>query len=547
MLLNASQDTNKIIIRSVVVGDKQLSLPTDGNLDLGPFPENVSFMFGLDNTLIHVPLRMRCRLEGFESTWHEGSAFMFLAVKFFNTNGDYIDQKIFQVVGESAGWDGSLKSSPLTHRRETLIVPPNAARAWVIISSAGPPPTVGIYVVANLIMTETADHSPPKVLIESPFDRPTDFNENGSPYWQRDGTHMSMAKIVQVGEEPSIKAFAIEDDDTDAHAEWHNVMETAPVVHPGDRLVVEWNEMYSIGEAKINSFYYPNLPAGNYRFHVIGIDLMGKADGMEASLKVFVPEPLWKRPGFWGITALLVLIIISGIVRYVVWRRMQREMLHLRNQRVMESERLRIARDIHDDLGARVTQISMITASTLLNSTLSENVREEISQVKEIARDLISALYETVWTVNPQYDDLDSLGNYLCQIVNQLCKQTQFRCRLQVAELPKQIQVSSQIRHNIAMVVKEAVNNAVKHSGGSEIVLRLVFEFAMLKITVQDNGRGFQLTGCHLGNGLTNMKRRMQDIGGSFLVESRQEGGTNVQLNLLLTRDITQDSKSTVN
>ena len=268
---------------------------------------------------------------------------------------------------------------------------------------------------------------------------------------------------------------------------------------------------------------------------------------MEASLKVFVPEPLWKRPGFWGITALLVLIIISGIVRYVVWRRMQREMLHLRNQRVMESERLRIARDIHDDLGARVTQISMITASTLLNSTLSENVREEISQVKEIARDLISALYETVWTVNPQYDDLDSLGNYLCQIVNQLCKQTQFRCRLQVAELPKQIQVSSQIRHNIAMVVKEAVNNAVKHSGGSEIVLRLVFEFAMLKITVQDNGRGFQLTGCHLGNGLTNMKRRMQDIGGSFLVESRQEGGTNVQLNLLLTRDITQDSKSTVN
>ncbi len=542
--LYAGQETNKLEIQSVVVGDQPLITPAQGSLNLGVSPKNISFRFGLDKPDSHSFLRLRCQLEGFENTWQAGDGFMFLAIRFFNTNGDQIDQENFPVWGDSAGWDGSLQSSPLTHRRETLIVPANAARAWVVISSAGPPPTVGIYVVANLVMMETTNNLVPKILAESPFDHATAADENVFPDWERDGTHMSMAKVVRIGQEPSIKAFAIEDEDPEAHAEWHNAKEIAPAVHPGNRLVVEWNEMYSIGEAKLNSAFYPNLPAGNYRFHVMGVDLMGKPDGEEASLNVFVLQPLWKRPWFWIVSMLLVLVAMFGIFRYVVWQRMQREMLHLRNQRAMEGERLRIARDIHDDLGARVTQISMISASTLQDSTLSTKTREELTQIKQMSRDLISALYETVWTVNPEYDDLDALGNYLCQMVNQLCKQTLFRCRLQVAELPKQIQVSSQIRHNIAMAVKEAVNNAVKHSQGSEIGLQLRLEDSMLKITVQDNGCGFQLEGCDPGHGLKNIKRRLEDIGGSCLIESNRPGGTSVHLNLLIHPDLAQASKT---
>jgi len=86
--------------------------------------------------------------------------------------------------------------------------------------------------------------------------------------------------------------------------------------------------------------------------------------------------------------------------------------------------------------------------------------------------------------------------------------------------------------------VKESVNNVVKHAQGSEIMLRLVFESAMLKITIQDDGQGFQLSDCRPGNGLNNMRQRMRDIGGSFLIESEPEHGTTVQLSLLISRPL---------
>jgi len=536
--LGASENTNQLMIDSVVVGDNSLTPPIAGTVNLGPFPKDISFRFDFSDTNARADVRLRGKLEGFESEWHIGGGDMFLAIRFFNAAGNQTDQKSFPVLGESAGWDGSLNTSPLTHRRETIVVPQDAALAWVVISSAGPPSTLGIYVVANLVMTETSDSSPPQILLESPFDHPIPFDKDGMPYWQRDGTHMGMAKVVQIGEEPSIKAFAIEDEDPLAHAEWHNVKETSPRVHPGNRLVIEWNEMYSIGVSDLRSVLYPDLPAGNYSFHLVGVDLMGRPNGMDTSLRIFVPQPFWYRPWFWGASMLFITVILSGITRYAVWHRLQNELLFLRSQRALESERLRIARDIHDDLGARVTQISMISALSLLHSDLPDKTREELNQIKQMSRELISALYETVWTVNPEYDDLDALGNYLCQMVNQICSQTHIRCRLQVADLPKSIQVSSQIRHNIAMVVKESVNNVVKHTQGSEIMLRLVFESAMLKITIQDDGQGFQLSDFRPGNGLNNMRQRMRDIGGSFLIESEPEHGTTVQLSLLISRPL---------
>jgi len=122
------------------------------------------------------------------------------------------------------------------------------------------------------------------------------------------------------------------------------------------------------------------------------------------------------------------------------------------------------------------------------------------------------------------------LGNYLCQMINRLCEGSEFRTRFYVADLPKDVQISSPARNNISMAVKEAVHNVIKHANASELVVQIEFANSVLKISLKDNGRGFQLADQRGGHGLTNMKRRMASISGQCLIESEPGKGTAVHL-----------------
>ncbi len=209
-------------------------------------------------------------------------------------------------------------------------------------------------------------------------------------------------------------------------------------------------------------------------------------------------------------------------------------MVRLKQQRALEQERLRIAHDIHDDLGARVTQISLLSAMAQDNPALPDKARADFGKVSRMARELVSALYETVWAVNPENDNLEALGNYLCQMVKQLCERTPLRCRFHVQDLPHDVQLSSQTRHNISMAVKEAVHNIIKHARASEVTIRMAFTGGVLDVSVHDDGSGFQPSDNIPGNGLTNMKRRLQSIGGTCVVESGSRHGTTVRMHLAI-------------
>jgi signal transduction histidine kinase len=531
----ANQPANALEIQTITVDGKPVPLPSGGNANLGSFPQNIVFGFGVGPDPGRSPTRIRYKLEGYENTWHESDCEMSVAVRFFDEGGDQMYQEIFNVKGESAGWTGSLKTSPLTHRRETLTVPPRASRLWVSISSAGPPAAVGIYVVADLLVSKSSGNSPPVVLIRSPFDHqsPDNLAEDPPPGWVRDGIHASMARIIRFGQDPATKAFAILDDDPISHAEWRTLKEAAPAVTPGDHIVIEWNEMYSMGVGNFRFIQYPNLPPGNFRLRVMGVDPMGIPTGTEASLAFLVPHPFWKRPWFWGTILVLVTAGLIGGTRYWGWRKMRHEMLRLKNQQVLEHERLRIAHDIHDDLGARVTQISLVSAMAHNNPAFPEKARADFDRISKMSRELVSALYGTVWAVNPENDNLDALGNYLCQMVNQLCEHTQFRCRFHVSELPREVHVSSQTRHNISMAVKEAVHNVIKHAKASEVAIHMAFKDDLLTISVRDDGCGFLVADTFTGSGLNNMKSRLDDIGGSCSLESGP-GGTVVHLRLAI-------------
>lgn len=534
--------TKRLVISSVQVNDKAVSMRANQALKLGANAENVVFRFGAATNLDWMPSRLRYKLDGYDNTWNEGGGQMNFTVRFYNKTGDQVSQRVYTVTGNSAGWNGSLKNSPLTHRRETVTVPPGASRLMVVISSAGPPETEGIYVVANLTVSETESNAfPTAVLIASPLDEQREVSnpEQGPTGWARDGTHPSMAKIVSIGRDPVVRAFGVLDNDPISHAEWRTSLGAAPKVTPGAKLVLEWNEMYSMGEGTAGGASYRKLPPGRYEFRVQEVNIFGTPTGVETSLRVVVSPPFWRMTWFWSVVSAALMAGALGIVRYVTWRKMREELVVLKSQQALEHERLRIAQDIHDDLGARVTQISLLSAIAQDNLEFSDKARSEFAQVSQMSRDLVAALYETVWAVNPENDNLDAVGNYICQMVTTLCERPRLRCRFYVSELPKKPQISSQTRHNLSMAVKEAVNNVLKHARATEIVVRIEFDGESMRVSVTDDGCGFQVSG-HApgGNGLPNMKRRLEESGGTCTIQSEAGKGTTIVFCLAVNKPL---------
>ncbi|HEY2343650.1 MAG TPA: ATP-binding protein, partial [Chthoniobacteraceae bacterium] len=199
---------------------------------------------------------------------------------------------------------------------------------------------------------------------------------------------------------------------------------------------------------------------------------------------------------------------------------------------------LRIARDIHDDLSARATHISLLSARGEEEAG-AEKTRAIFEQISGVTRNLVFALHETIWAVNPENDNAEALVNHLCQIANELCESASLRCRLHVPpQLPDSSPIASDVRHQITMTVREAIHNAVKHAHAQELVLSFVIENSVLSITVRDDGRGFIPATAAQGNGLGNMRRRLEEIGGTVAIESSEGHGTAMILNLELSGKI---------
>ncbi len=527
--------SNRLEITAVAVGGKPLKWEAGKELSLGAFPENILFSMGAAMNATAPPMRLQYKLEGYDQEWHDGNANMFILIRFYDNLDEQVGQQFYDVRGQSAGWNGSPKNSRLTHREEAFVVPAGSAKFQVTISSGGPPATVGIYAVENLTVSRIpTTTSEPVVLLRPPSQGPTDQENPNPPGWARAGTRPSMAKILRLDDPPS-EAFAIDDVDVFGHAEWHTLLDaSAPPVQPGDKLSMKWDEFYTMGLIATEA-HYAMLSAGNYRFRVAEVSAWGAPTGVEATLGVRVPLPFWQLTWFW---ASAVGVVTGGTVfgaRYRAWLRMRAEMFEMQHQRALEQDRLRIAQDIHDDLGARVTQISLISA-VAQKKAIPDEARTDFDRISRLCREIVSAMYDTVWAVNPENDNLDEMVNHACQKAHELCQHAQIRCRVDVCELPEQIPLSSQTRHNVMMTVKEALHNVIKHSRATEVTVRVVLDSKWLDISIVDNGCGFASAPGSSGNGLVNMQRRMRDIAGICQVESRPGEGTSIRLRLSINQ-----------
>ena len=272
---------------------------------------------------------------------------------------------------------------------------------------------------------------------------------------------------------------------------------------------------------------------GSYRFRLSELSVFGVPVGPELTVALRVPPPYWRTPWFWSVVAASLAILFVLTFRYYSWRRMRRAMAILQQQHALEQERLRIAQDIHDDLGARITQISIVSGMAQKDASASDKARADFDRISAMSRHLVSALYETVWAVNPENDNVEAVGTYLCQRINELCVQAGLRCRLNVSSLPHDVEVSSRARHNLSMAANEAVHNVIKHANATLVTVKITFENDMLTVLIADDGRGFrQDAPPSTGYGLTNMQRRMREIGGTCEVKGGDGTGTSIQFQL---------------
>jgi signal transduction histidine kinase len=483
------------------------------------------------------PTRRRFQFDGVDRGWREGNGEMFVAIRFFDSRGDQVNQVTFTAKGQSPGWRGSPEQSTFTHRSEPLQVPARASSFWVVISSAGPPATLGLIAVQGVQVSRLAADGNREVLIRAPTGR--DPRVSGYPVpmgFRMDGTRPNMARIAHLGSDSAPDCFVIVDDSAAAHADWRTVREDAPSVAPGEHIIVEWNEAFSIGLAGSIQPAYDRPPPGDYQFRVQSLDIMGTPIGPETVTRVTVLAPWWQRRWVWGVTMASLCMGILSLGRYLEHHRTRRQLLQLQQEQLIERERLRIAQDIHDDLGARATHISLLSAMAESHASSPDKARASFEQISNMTRELVSALYQTVWTVNPENDHLEALANHLCQIANRLCDAAKLPCRLNIASLPGDLRVSSEVRHHVSMAVSEAIHNVVKHADASEVVVSASAIGNVLTVAVKDNGHGFDVSAATTGNGLVNMRRRVEAIGGTLLVESSLRNGACIRLDVPLAR-----------
>jgi signal transduction histidine kinase len=196
-------------------------------------------------------------------------------------------------------------------------------------------------------------------------------------------------------------------------------------------------------------------------------------------------------------------------------------------------------------LGANLTQVALLGEMAEADKDLPTEVESHAKQISQTARDTTRSLDEIVWTVNPSNDTLDGLINYVCKYAQEYLALAGLRYRLEVPSQLPPIPIAPELRHNVFLAAKEAVNNVVKHSGATSGWLRLRLDPGEFTLEIEDNGHGLPEGAENKGrNGLRNMRKRLEEIGGRFAIVPGPEGGTRVSLTAPL-REMAQEDPRT--
>jgi signal transduction histidine kinase/ligand-binding sensor domain-containing protein len=278
---------------------------------------------------------------------------------------------------------------------------------------------------------------------------------------------------------------------------------------------------------------YSNLAPGEYTFMLKVKNNENLWNETPLEMEIIIRPPFWQTLWF---RALLFALFISGIfslARYYAHRKVTLHTRELERKHALNMERLRISKDVHDDLGSGLSKISLLSEIAHRKIIANQEPGNDISSISAISKELVDNMHDLIWVLNPENVMLDNLVSRIREYCADYLDGVGLGSKLNFPESVPSIETSQQVQKNIFSTLKEAINNSIKHAGASEIDISLRISNSMLHISVRDNGSGFTIarTG-RGGNGLRNMKQRMETIGGDLAINSVAGSGTEVEITI---------------
>lgn len=237
-----------------------------------------------------------------------------------------------------------------------------------------------------------------------------------------------------------------------------------------------------------------------------------------------------KRFAYTGISVIFFMIGLS-----VYWFLRKRK---LQNHQTILSERLRISKDLHDEIGATLSGIAMyshIIKANLENKQL-DAANQSIDIIQHSATEMVTKLNDIIWLINPQKESLEEVITKLKEYALNMCAAKNITPRIEVTGQIAACKPAIEARRNIYLFCKEAVNNAVKYSNSNLLIMNFLLHQSKLEISIKDNGTGFDINNIKKGNGLDNMQKRADDMGAVFSIQSKPQEGCSISLKLKITQ-----------
>ncbi len=242
-----------------------------------------------------------------------------------------------------------------------------------------------------------------------------------------------------------------------------------------------------------------------------------------ANISFRIASPLWQRWWF-----LLSAIILIGLIIYAIYR--------YRLQRLLELEkvRTRIATDLHDDIGANLTRISLLSE---VAKQKSENGNGNLlNSIADIARESVSSMNDIVWAISPEHDSLLDLTRRMRQHAEEVFTFGEIDLNFNPPRTESALKLSVGMRRDLLLIFKEAVNNAVKHSDCTKVGIDFTCENSILRLQIKDDGKGFDSSENQDGQGLRSMSRRAKSLGGKLTIDSNE--GTTIRIEMNLQKNL---------
>jgi signal transduction histidine kinase len=232
--------------------------------------------------------------------------------------------------------------------------------------------------------------------------------------------------------------------------------------------------------------------------------------------------PFWYQTWWFRILVVIVaLSILILIARLIYSSRLRKQRALLEKQLAVQFERQRISAEMHDDIGAGLSGIRLLTEMTK-GKVKDTAASSEVEKIYESVGDISAKMKEVIWSLNTENDQLSSLISYIQRQARSWLENYPCLLNITIPEKIPDVEIDGESRRNIFLTVKEAVHNIIKHSGADKVTINIACDEQLI-ITVSDNGKGMHVDeNSNIGNGLKNMKQRIHQLNGKILIKNHE-------------------------